>query len=160
MKKLLARTPLLRMAHLTRIGWLSVARPVTMGVRALIRDQSGAVLLIRHSYVGGWHMPGGGVGRGETVHQAMAREVREEVGLEVVGTARMLGLYARFRHGSSDHVSVFVVDEWSGTPKIDGLEIAECRLLPALMTCRPIRRPRRAGGWRKLLSGSEISELW
>ena len=47
----------------------------------------------------------------------MAREVREEVGLEVVGTARMLGLYARFRHGSSDHVSVFVVDEWSGTPK-------------------------------------------
>jgi hypothetical protein len=55
----------------------------------------------------------------------MAREVREEVGLEVVGTARMLGLYARFRHGSSDHVSVFVVDEWSGTPEIDGLEIAE-----------------------------------
>ena len=37
MKKLLARTPLLRMAHLTRIGWRSVARPVTMGVRALIR---------------------------------------------------------------------------------------------------------------------------
>ena len=63
MKKLLARTPLLRMAHLTRIGWRSVAKPVTMGVRALIRDRTGAVLLIRHSYVGGWHMPGGGVDR-------------------------------------------------------------------------------------------------
>ena len=159
MKKLLARTPLLRMAHLTRIGWRSVARPVTMGVRALIRDQSGAVLLIRHSYVGGWHMPGGGVGRRETVHQAMAREVREEVGLEVVGTARMLGLYARFRRGWSDHVSVFVVDEWSGTPRIDGLEIAECRFfqhedVPADTT--PATRRRLA----EALSGGKISEFW
>jgi ADP-ribose pyrophosphatase YjhB (NUDIX family) len=159
LKKLLARTPLLRMAHLTRIGWRSVARPVTMGVRALIRDQSGAVLLIRHNYVGGWHMPGGGVGRGETVHQAMAREVREEVGLEVVGTARMLGLYARFRRGWSDHVSVFVVDEWSGTPRIDELEIAECRFfapedIPADTT--PATRRRLA----EALSGSEISEFW
>ena len=159
MKKLLARTPLLRMAHLTRIGWRSVARPVTIGVRALIRDRSGAVLLIRHNYVGGWHMPGGGVGRGETVHQAMAREVREEVGLEVIGTARMLGLYARFRHGSSDHVSVFVVDEWSGTPKTDGLEITEFGFfqhddLPADTT--PATRRRLA----ELLSGDTVSELW
>jgi 8-oxo-dGTP pyrophosphatase MutT (NUDIX family) len=159
LKKLLARTPLLRMAHLTRIGWLSVARPVTMGVRALIRDQSGAVLLIRHSYVGGWHMPGGGVGRGETVHQAMAREVREEVGLEVVGTARMMGLYARFRLGASDHVSVFVVDEWSGTPAVDGLEIAEYRFFPpdALPEdTTPATRRRLA----EFLSGSDVSELW
>jgi ADP-ribose pyrophosphatase YjhB (NUDIX family) len=159
LKKLLTRTPLLRAAHLTRIGWLSVTRPLTMGVRALIRDQSGAVLLIRHSYVAGWHMPGGGVGRGETVHQAMAREVREEVGLEVVGTARMLGLYARFRHGASDHVSVFVVDEWSGTPKTDGLEIVECGFfqhdaIPAETS--PATRRRLA----EALSGNEISELW
>jgi ADP-ribose pyrophosphatase YjhB (NUDIX family) len=159
LKKLLARTPLLRMAHLTRIGWLSATRPVTLGVRAMIRDQSGAVLLIRHSYVGGWHMPGGGVGRGETIHQAMAREVREEVGLEVIGTARMLGLYARFRHGWSDHVSVFVVDEWSGTPRTDGLEIAECRFfapedIPADTT--PATRRRLA----EFLSESEIPEIW
>jgi len=147
------------MAHLTRTGWRSFAGPVTMGVRALIRDQSGAVLLIRHSYVGGWHMPGGGVDRGETVHQAMAREVREEVGLEVIGTARMLGLYAKFRHGWSDHVSVFVVDQWSGTPKTDGLEIAECRFfapedVPADTT--PATRRRLA----EVLSGGDVSELW
>ena len=159
MKKLLARTPLLRIAHLTRIGWLSATRPVTLGVRAMIRDQSGAVLLIRHSYVGGWHMPGGGVGRRETVHQAMAREVREEVGLEVIGTARMLGLYARFRHGSSDHVSVFIVDEWSGTPKPDGLEITDSRFfqhddLPADTT--PATRRRLA----EAVSGGAVSELW
>jgi len=159
LKKLLTRTPLLRMAHLTRVGWLSVTKPLTMGVRALIRDKSGAVLLIRHSYVGGWHMPGGGVDRGETVHQAMAREVREEVGLEVIGTARMLGLYAKFRHGWSDHVSVFVVDQWSGTPKTDGLEIAECRFfapedVPADTT--PATRRRLA----EVLSGGDVSELW
>jgi 8-oxo-dGTP pyrophosphatase MutT (NUDIX family) len=158
-KKLLARTPLIRMAHLTRIGWYNISRPLTMGVRALIRDRSGAVLLIRHSYVGGWHMPGGGVDRGETVHQAMAREVREEVGLEVVGTARLLGLYARFRHGASDHVSVFVVDEWSGTPEIDGFEIVDFRFfapdeIPG--DTSPATQRRLA----ELLSGQGVAEFW
>ncbi|QQP90735.1 NUDIX domain-containing protein [Skermanella sp. TT6] len=158
-KKLLAQSGLLRTAHLARVGWLTVARPLTMGVRAIIRDADGAVLMIRHSYVDGWHLPGGGVDRNETVRQAMAREVREEVGVEVVGTARMLGLYARFRHRSSDHVSVFVVDEWRGTPEVDGLEIVECRFfaLDALpRDTTPATRRRLA----ELAGGGEPSDLW
>ena len=73
-------------------------------------------------------------------------------GLEVVGTARLMGLYARFRHGASDHVSVFVVDEWSGTPEIDGLEIAEYRFF-APDDIPAIHRPRRNGGWPSFCQG-------
>jgi hypothetical protein len=52
-----------------------------------------------------------------------------------------------------------VVDEWSGTPKIDGLEITECRFfqyddVPADTT--PATRRRLA----EALSGNEISEFW
>lgn len=123
----------LRLAWLGRGLWHRLSRPLTMGVRAIILDgPAGArrVLLIRHSYVGGWHLPGGGVDRGETLAEAMRREVREEVGLSVDGPARFLGLYARFVAGASDHVGVFVVESWSGAPAADGVEILEARFFP------------------------------
>lgn len=133
-------SPALRLAWHARNVWHWFARPLTMGVRAIILDESGLdesgeagakrVLLIRHSYVGGWHFPGGGVGKGETLVEAMRREVREEVGLTVDSDPQPLGVYARFRHGASDHVAVFVVREWTGTPIADGVEILEARFFP------------------------------
>ncbi|CAO3407941.1 NUDIX domain-containing protein [Azospirillum largimobile] len=125
---------LLRIAWSLRGIWHRVARPLTIGVRAIILDESDPacprVLLIRHSYVGGWHFPGGGVGRGETLSDAMRREVREEVGLIADRPAQPFGIYARFRNGASDHVAVFVVRGWSGQPKADGMEIVEARFFP------------------------------
>lgn len=129
----------LRLAWHARNLWHLVARPLTMGVRAIILDESGdesqesgsrRVLLIRHSYVGGWHFPGGGVGKGESLVEAMRREVREEVGLSVDSDPQPFAVYARFRHGASDHVAVFVAREWSGTPVADGVEIVEARFFP------------------------------
>ncbi|WP_051341304.1 NUDIX domain-containing protein [Azospirillum halopraeferens] len=126
----------LRLAWIARTLWHRVARPLTMGVRAIVTEPPEApggvprVLLIRHSYVGGWHLPGGGVGKGETLVTAMRREVREEVGLEVECAPQPLGLYARFRHGASDHVAVFLAERWSGTPRADGMEIVEAAFFP------------------------------
>ena len=45
---------------------------LTLGVRAQVYDAAGRVLLIRHSYLPGWHFPGGGVEFGETAPEAMA----------------------------------------------------------------------------------------
>lgn len=68
------------------------SRPV-ISCHALIRDKS-KILLIkrkRDPFGGQWALPGGGIELGETVEEALVREVREETGLEV-GIERFLGL--------------------------------------------------------------------
>jgi 8-oxo-dGTP diphosphatase len=59
-------------------------RPV-VGVGALIFDESRILLVERgqHPLKGQWSLPGGGVETGESLEQAIIREVREETGLDV-----------------------------------------------------------------------------
>jgi 8-oxo-dGTP pyrophosphatase MutT (NUDIX family) len=68
--------------------------PVAFGVSAIVLDEKGRVLLVRHRYVRGWHLPGGGVKRGEPPAHAVMRELREEVGL-ARGTPEFAALYTR-----------------------------------------------------------------
>ena len=85
---------------------LFITRPITLGVRVLLM-RDGYILLVKHTYHAGWLLPGGGVKRGETLEEAARREVREETGLEV-SALRLHGMYTNFHEYKSDHIAVFV----------------------------------------------------
>jgi len=85
------------------------SRGLTLGVRGLVLDANGRVFLVKHSYVAGWHLPGGGVEKGETLLAALARELREEGNIEVTATPALHAIYFNARISSRDHVAVYVV---------------------------------------------------
>jgi ADP-ribose pyrophosphatase YjhB (NUDIX family) len=88
------------------------ARAMTLGVRALVIDRQGRVFLVKHSYVSGWHLPGGGVEAGETLTQALARELREEGNIELDATPPLHGIFFNDRDSRRDHVALFVVRDF------------------------------------------------
>lgn len=117
LSKLLTRT--LHVGHLAM-------RPMTLGVRAAVFDDEGQVLLVRHTYLRGWYLPGGGVEPGETAEAALRRELREEGNIEMEGAGQLVGVY--FNRGASrrDHVLLFRCPSWRSLgPKLADREIAE-----------------------------------
>lgn len=92
-------------AHLFLVG---VRRRMVLGARAVLIDGD-RVLLLRHTYMPGWHFPGGGVEPGETAEAAARREAEEETGYRVEGPMTMLGLYLQVNAATNrDHVTVYV----------------------------------------------------
>lgn len=92
-------------AHLFVVG---VRRRMVLGARAVLLDGD-RVLLLRHTYMPGWHFPGGGVEPGETAEQAARREAEEETGFRVEGSMTLLGLYLQKHEATNrDHVAVYV----------------------------------------------------
>jgi len=85
------------------------SRGVTIGVRALIFDGEGRVFLVKHSYIAGWHLPGGGVETGETFLTALERELREEGNIEVSEPPVLHAIYFNRRVSKRDHVVLYVV---------------------------------------------------
>jgi ADP-ribose pyrophosphatase YjhB (NUDIX family) len=89
------------------------ARGMTLGVRAVVLDGDDRVFLVKHSYVSGWHLPGGGVETGETIPDALGRELAEEGRIELAGDTPLHGLFLNSHVSRRDHVAVYVVRQFS-----------------------------------------------
>ena len=85
------------------------ARGMTLGVRAVVLDGENRVFLVKHSYVSGWHLPGGGVETGETLREALTRELMEEGKIELVGDPALFGVYLNSHVSRRDHVALYLV---------------------------------------------------
>jgi 8-oxo-dGTP pyrophosphatase MutT (NUDIX family) len=89
-----------------------IARGMTLGVRGVVLDGDNRVFLVRHSYVAGWHLPGGGVEVDETFDEALRRELVEEGRIELTGKPVLHGLFFNIHVSRRDHVAVYVVRQF------------------------------------------------
>lgn len=105
-----------------------VTRGMTLGVRGIVLSESDEVFLVRHTYAPGWHLPGGGVEAGESLEQALAKELRQEANIRLTGAAALHGVFLNRSASKRDHVAVFVVRDYvqDGAKQADR-EIAEGR---------------------------------
>jgi ADP-ribose pyrophosphatase YjhB (NUDIX family) len=108
---------------------------ISIGTCAIIAKADGTVLLVRHSYRPGWCLPGGGLKRGEAPSAGLARELLEEVGLELTAPPRLRGVYLQPWFGMVDYPILFTVDGDHGVAGsarvVGGLEILEVGWFPA-----------------------------
>ncbi len=136
-------------------------RPMTLGVRALVLNEAeNSVFLVRHTYVPGWYLPGGGVERNETFRQALAKELQEEGNIALSGEPHLFNIYFNRRASIRDHVALFVVRAFDQTaPRRPDREIAEAGFfsldhLPEGTTASTKRR------LDEVLNGRPVEEHW
>ena len=128
-------------------------RPLLLPGTALIAlDPRGRILLQRRTDDGTWGLPGGLLEIGEAPEEAVAREAREELGLEL-GEIELFGVFGgpELYHDYPGHGRVYgisaayITRDVTGELRVDGDEVAEARffavdeLPPDLERgCRPI----------------------
>lgn len=107
---------------LLKIYW-KIFRPKTLGVKLLLVNNS-KVLLVRHSYIKGLFLPGGGVKDGEVFVEAAKREAFEELGLEIENL-NFFGVYQNKKEGKIDTIVVLISNDPINITKVElGEEIS------------------------------------
>lgn len=139
--------------------WWRINRGMTLGVRGVVENSEGEVLLVKHTYVAGWHFPGGGVERGETLYDAIRKELAEEAGVEPVGLPELVAIYSNEQVFKGDHVALFRVRDWQACEMTAHHEIAETGwfrpdALPEGTVGGALRRA------AELYDGAEITGVW
>lgn len=157
--KRLRRAVLARTYHfaypLVRQGWRLTA-PVKLGVRAVVLDETGHVLLVRHAYGSeSWGFPGGAPRRREQLADTAVREVWEETGVRCQ-VQRLLGVFDSFAEGKSDHVALFLCHtQQAAQAQAMSAEIIACRFFPP-----DALPPLSAGTRRRLAEMQTARSFW
>jgi 8-oxo-dGTP pyrophosphatase MutT (NUDIX family) len=152
-----ASHPLIR--HVLHTYW-RFSRGLTMGVRAAVLDGNSRVFLIRHTYVPGWHLPGGGVETGEVALDALTRELEEEARIALTAPPALHGIFFNGTVSRRDHVVVYVAREFRVIEaKKPDREIAEAGFFPvgALPEGTTDATQRRLD---EILAGASVSPTW
>ena len=107
-----------------------------VGVKAIARNKEGKYLLLHRSAKkypgtnGTWDIVGGRIDPGTDLRENLAREIREEVGLDWNGTPRLIGAQDIFPKSGEKHVvRLTYIIELNGEPKLDTEENDEYRWL-------------------------------
>ena len=147
------------MRRVLHVYW-RMTRGLTLGVRALVIDETRRIFLVNHTYVRGWHLPGGGVEPGETLLTALARELAEEGNIELTAPPHLHGMFFNGRISRRDHVACFVVSSFrQSAPPAPNREIAAARFFPLdeLPGDTPAGTRARIA---EVLMGAPMSERW
>lgn len=137
-----------------------LTRGLTLGTRGMVIDPQQRVFLVEHSYVTGWHLPGGGVEAGETLVEALARELREEGNIELTAPPALHGIYFHPAMSIRDHVALFVVRDFRQTaPPVPNHEIVGHGFFPVDALPEGTTRATRAR-IAEVLNGKTIAERW
>lgn len=146
-------------ARILHLYW-RFSRGLTLGVRGMAIDAERRVFLVKHSYVPGWHLPGGGVEPGETMLSALKREMMEEGNIEVGRAPEFFGLYFNPRDSSRDHVALFVIEHFTQSmPPQPNAEIVAHGFFAQDALPADTTRATRAR-IAEVLDGAKASETW
>ena len=129
------RTSLLEIIFSSKFGlavlhkYFLFMRGMTLGVRILVQNRQGEILLVQHTYVPGWLLPGGGVDHGEDVETAARRELYEETGISELTDFQFCAVTHNSAVSDRDHVVYFKAQTNQAISVGPNFEIAKVRFV-------------------------------